>query len=178
MLKIGSCYIARFTKTEMPVRIESQNENGVWLTRSLTHGRVVFVRSESQFLRECSDNDFSELAKTVTPNRRSKRQKPAPTRQMPVETPVAAIQRKPVKRQPNVPEFGLSFVEAAYRVLRESKRPLTSQEIVDQALKKKLHRSEGATPDKTINAALGRIIKKDGEQSRFIKVGRGLFTAR
>lgn len=179
-IKIGACYIARFTKTTIPVRIESQNENGVWLTRCLTHGRMVFLKSESQIVRECNESDLLEYAKTNMPNRRSKKKKPAPRpkNKLPKRPPVAAIQRKPVKREPPVPEFGLSLVEAAYRVLRESKKPLTSQEIIDQALAKKLHRSNGETPANTISAAISRIIKKDGEKSRFVKVGRGLFSAR
>ncbi len=176
MIKIGSCYIAKFAKVTMPVRIESRKENGIWLSRSLTHGRVVFVRNEAQLLRECSDSDLSELAKTVLPNRRSK--KPAPAPKMPVETVQAAQDRKIKRRRPSVPEFGLTALDAAYRVLKESKRPLTSQEIVDLALKKKYARSNGATPANTVNAAILRAIKKDGENARFVKVGRGMFTAR
>ena len=76
----------------MPIRIESVIEKGGWQARSLTHGRVVFVKSEAQLIRECSDNDLSELAKIVVPNRRSKRQPPTPV--LAVETPQAASVRK------------------------------------------------------------------------------------
>ncbi len=176
MIKIGICYIAKFAKVTMPVRIESRKDNGVWLSRSLTHGRIVFVRNEAQLLRECSESDLSELAKTVLPNRRSK--KPAPAPKMPVETVQAAQNRKVKRRRPSVPEFGLTLVEAAYRILRQSQKPLTSQEIVDLAYKRKMHRSNGATPQNTLNAAIIRDLKANGEQSRFVKVGRGMFTAR
>lgn len=176
MIKIGNCYIAKFTKVDMPIRIESLETNGTWKARSLTHGRIVFVKSESQILRECNENDLLDLAKTVVPNRRSKRQAPTPT--LAIETPVTPRERKPKPKRPNVPEYSMTALDAAHRVLVETKRPLNSQEIVDMALKKKYHRSSGATPANTINAAILRIIKKDGEKSRFVKVGRGMFAAR
>ena len=68
MLRIGCCYVVKFTKVEMPVRIESLETNGTWKARSLTHGRIVFVKNESQILRECSEIDLVEYAKTVAPN--------------------------------------------------------------------------------------------------------------
>ncbi len=176
MIKIGSCYIAKFAKVTMPVRIESRKDNGIWLSRSLTHGRIVFVRNEAQLLRECSENDLSELAKTVLPNRRSK--KPAPAPKMPVETVQAAQDCKVKRRQPSVPEYSLSGLDASYRILKESKKPLTCQEIVDRAVQRKLWRTSGATPQNTLNAAIIRDLKANGEQSRFVKVGRGMFTAR
>ena len=177
MIKIGNCYIARVSKIEMPIRIEAVEANGAWKSRSLTHGRIVFVKTESQILRECNETDLLTFAKTVVPNRRSKRQ--PPTRQLTIETPVAASQRKPVKRRSRrVPEYSLTLLEAAYRVLKEAKKPLSCQEVIDRAFKKKLHHSSGATPQNTLNAALATEIKTKGDTSRFVKVGRGLFMAR
>ena len=176
MLKIGQCYVARFTKSDMPIRIEAIEAKDGWRARSLTHGRIVFVKNESQILRECSDADLLELAKTVVPNRRSKRQPPAST--LATETPQAAPVRKAKAKRPKVPEFSLTLLEAAYRVLREAKKPLTCQDIVDRAVKKKLHRSSGETPQNTLNAALATEIKTKGEKSRFVKVGRGLFAVK
>jgi len=176
MVKIGQCYIARFTKTDMPIRIESVVEKGGWQARNLTHGRIVFVKSEAQLIRECSDNDLSELAKTVVPNRRSKRQPPPPV--LAIETPHVARVRKVKAKRPSVPEFGLTLLEAAYRVLREVKKPLSCQEIVSRAIQRKYWHSSGATPTNTLNAALANEIRTKGEQARFVKVGRGLFMAR
>ena len=176
MIKIGQCYIARFTKTEMPVRIESLEASGQWRARSLTHGRIVFVKSEAQLLRECNGNDLAEYAKTVTPNRRSKRQ--PPTLKMATETPQVAPVRKTKAKRQRIPEFGLTLLEAAYRVLRDAKKPLSCQDIVDRAAKKKLHRSNGSTPQNSVNCAIANEIKTKGENARFVKVGRGLFVAR
>ena len=78
------------------------------------------------------------------------------------ETPqVARVCKAKAKRQ-RIPEFGLTLLVAAHRVLREAKKPLTCQEIVDRAFKKKYHRSHGATPANTINAAMTREIKAKG----------------
>ena len=73
MIKIGNCYIASFTKAEMPVRIESQEANGHWKSRSLTHGRIVFVKTESQLIRECNADDLAGYAKTVVCGKIKKR---------------------------------------------------------------------------------------------------------
>ena len=178
MIKIGQCYIASFTKADMPVRIESLEANGQWKARSLTHGRIVFVKSESQLLRECNSNDLAEYAKTVTPNRRSKRHAPTPTPVLATETPQVTHVRKTKAKRQRIPEFGLTLLEAAYRVLREAKRPLSCQEVIDRAFRKKLHRSSGVTPQNSLNAVLANEIKTKGENARFVKVGRGLFAAR
>ena len=172
MIKIGHCYIARFAKKDMFIRIEAVDPKGGWKARSLKHGRILIVKSESQILQECSDSDLQEYAKMVIPNRRSKRQPPTPVS----VTPLAAHVRK--AKRPQVPEFGLTLIEAAYRVLREAKKPLNCHEIVDRAFKKKYHRSHGATPANTLNAALANDIQSKGNQTRFAKVGRGLFSAR
>ena len=160
----------------IPFRIESFEANGTWKARSLTHGRIVFVKSESQIVRECKENDLVEYAKTVTPNRRSRKQKPV-SNMPPIATETASVY-KPKPKRPSVPEFSMTMLDAAYRVLRESKKPLTCQTIVDQAFKKKYHRSSGCTPANTINAAIIREIVRLGDKARFVKVGRGLFTAR
>ena len=178
MIKIGQCYVARFTKTDMPIRMESLEAGGHWKARSLTHGRIVVVKNESQLIRECNGNDLAEYAKTVTPNRRSKRQAPTPTSVLAIETPqIAPVRKTKVKRQ-RIPEFSLTLLDAAYRVLREAKKPLSCQEIVHRAARKKLHRSSGATPQNSLNSAIANEIRTKGENARFIKVGRGLFVAR
>jgi hypothetical protein len=176
MIKTGMCYIARFTKTDMPVRIESLEANGFWKARSLTHGRLVFIKSESQLIRECNSHDLTELAKTVVPNRRSKRQRPTPV--LALETPHVAHVCKSKAKRPGVPEYSLNALDAACRVLREAKKPLTCQEIVERAIKRKYWRTEGATPQNTLNAAIQRDMATNGETSRFVKTGRGLFAAR
>ena len=177
-IKIGNCYTARFTKADMPIRIESLEENGHWKARSLTHGRIVFVKNDSQLIRECNADDLVEYAKTVVPNRRSKRQPPTLMPVSTTETPQVARVRKVKTKRHKVQEYSLNALDAAQRVLREAKKPLTCQEIVDRAIRRKLWRTEGATPQNSLNAAMARDIKANGKESRFVKTGRGLFAAR
>ena len=177
-IKIGNCYIASFTKNEMPIRIESQEANGHWKARSLTHGRIVFVKTEAQLIRECNADDLAGYAKTVVPNRRSKRQQPTTMPVLAVETPLVVRVRKTKAKRQRIAEYSLNALDAAQRVLREAKKPLTCQEIADRMTKRKLHRSSGATPANTLNGAIARDLKANGEKSRFVKTGRGLFAAR
>jgi hypothetical protein len=138
----------------------------------------VFVKNESQLIRECSGNDLAELAKTVVPNRRSKRQAPPPTPVLATDTPqVARVRVVKAKRQ-RIPEYSLNALDAAYRILREARKSLSCQQIIDRMIKRKLWRTEGATPANTLNAAIQRDAKANGEKSRFVKTGRGLFAAR
>ncbi|MCL2118004.1 MAG: winged helix-turn-helix domain-containing protein, partial [Planctomycetaceae bacterium] len=115
-------------------------------------------------------------AKSVVPNRRSRRQPPTPVSA--IETPLVARVRGVKPKRQSVPEYSLNALDAAVRVLREAKKPLTCQEIVDRAIKRKYWRSSGATPANTLNAALATEIKSKKENARFVKVGRGLFAAR
>lgn len=71
----------------------------------------------------------------------------------------------------------MSGLDAAAEILAESKQPLNCKQLVAEAFKKNLWRSEGATPEATLSAAIGREIRAKGSDSRFKKAGRGLFTA-
>ncbi len=59
MIKIGNCYVARLTKTDMPVRIESLDANGQWKARSLLQGRVVYVKFASDITPNDSISTFA-----------------------------------------------------------------------------------------------------------------------
>ena len=48
----------------------------------------------------------------------------------------------------------MTFLEAAEAVLRAAKRPLTTHEITDIALRRGLLRTSGKTPEATMSAAL------------------------
>ena len=73
----------------------------------------------------------------------------------------------------------MSGKEAAYRVLIEEGRAMRAREITDMAVHvKKYWSPEGATPEATLASAIGTEIQRKGGQSRFLKVGPGLFTVR
>jgi hypothetical protein len=57
----------------------------------------------------------------------------------------------------------MTYYQAALQVLRSAERPLTTQEVVDRALQRKLISPQGKTPDRTMGAALYRQLGKDLE---------------
>lgn len=72
----------------------------------------------------------------------------------------------------------LSGLDAAHKVLVGSDEPMTIMQIVETIFKKKLWETSGKTPGQTISAAVQREIRDKGKESRFKKVGRGLFAAK
>lgn len=72
----------------------------------------------------------------------------------------------------------MSWREAIERVLREEARALHYSEISEQVLAKGYYKTDGATPDATVNAQITTSIKYEGERSPFVKVGRGVYALR
>lgn len=71
---------------------------------------------------------------------------------------------------------GMSGLDAAAKVLADSGKPMTSQEMVEAMVAMGLWKSNGKTPHATIYAAVIREIAKKGSNGRFRKTDRGLFT--
>ncbi len=72
----------------------------------------------------------------------------------------------------------MSALDAAAKVLSESKQPLRSGELIEQMAAQGYWKSPGGqTPAATLFAALMREINIKGQDARFKKTGRGLFAA-
>ncbi len=70
----------------------------------------------------------------------------------------------------------LSALDAAAKVLAESKKPMTCQELIGvMAIKNYWSSPGGKTPAATLYSAILRELAR-GEESRFVKTGRGYFT--
>ena len=74
------------------------------------------------------------------------------------------------------PEGKMSGLDAAAKVLAESATPLNAKQIVEAMATKGYWSSTAATPHATIYAAMIIEIAKKGDQARFVKADRGLFT--
>jgi HB1, ASXL, restriction endonuclease HTH domain len=74
--------------------------------------------------------------------------------------------------------MSLSWREAIEKVLLEENRPLHYSEISEQALARGYYKTDGATPDATVNATITSSIKHEGDRSPFVKVSRGTFALR
>lgn len=76
------------------------------------------------------------------------------------------------------PRGQMSALAAAHRVLVEAGKPMGVREILETALARKYCDIAGKTPFNTINGGIRKEIKAKGDQSRFERVGPGLFAAR
>ncbi len=70
----------------------------------------------------------------------------------------------------------LSAINAAAKVLGETKKALNSKELVEAMAAKGYWKSPGGqTPDRTLYSAILREINNKGKDSRFKKADRGQF---
>jgi len=72
----------------------------------------------------------------------------------------------------------MTFTDAAYQLLKESREPRHYRWLTEEALKRGFIVTEGKTPPDTMYASIFMEIKNDipGKQSsRFVKTGRGMF---
>ena len=73
----------------------------------------------------------------------------------------------------------MSALDAAAKVLSESKEPMRAKEMIERMAAKGYWKSPGGqTPAATLHAAMTREINTKGKNSRFKKVDRGLFAAK
>ena len=89
-----------------------------------------------------------------------------------------AAKKAAAKKTPAKPtEKKLSALDAAEKVLGESKEPLNAKEMVEAMSAKKYWTSPGGkTPHATLYSAILREIQKKGADARFRKAERGRFT--
>ena len=67
------------------------------------------------------------------------------------------------------------FRNAAIRILEESKEPLHYKEITKRAMEKGILKTEGKTPDASMNAQIVTEINSKGEKSAFIRTAPATF---
>ena len=94
--------------------------------------------------------------------------------------PKASAANKPAKApkgaatKPHKKETKISGLDAAGKVLAESKEPLNATAIAEKVIAAGW-KTNGATPHATLYAAMIREIATKGRESRFKKTDRGLF---
>ena len=71
----------------------------------------------------------------------------------------------------------MTGVDAAYKVLSDADEPLHYREITKRMIQRRLWRTSGRTPEQTINRDISEEINNRGENSRFSRVGRGMYAA-
>lgn len=71
--------------------------------------------------------------------------------------------------------MSLSFLDAAYEILKIENRPLSSKDIALKAIKAGILKTKGETPGVSMNVCLHTDIYNKGANSRFLKIGKGEF---
>lgn len=85
----------------------------------------------------------------------------------------ASPKKAPAKKKS---EGKLSAIDAAAKVLGESKDPLNTKEMIERMAAKGYWKSPGGkTPSATLYSAILREIRNKGKDARFKKVERGRF---
>jgi hypothetical protein len=98
---------------------------------------------------------------------------PVPAPEVP---PAAEKPTKTPKAEPKPKK--VSALDAAAKVLGETGKPMTCQEMIEEMSRKKYWSSpNGATPHATLYAAILREIKTKGKEARFQKTERGKFAS-
>ena len=88
------------------------------------------------------------------------------------KTPAKASRAKPAKKA----NGKLSAINAATKVLGETKKALNCKELVEAMATKGYWKSPGGqTPDRTLYSAILREINNKGKDARFKKADRGQF---
>jgi len=109
--------------------------------------------------------------KKATPKRAASTKKAA-------AKPAAGKTAATKKTAPTKGEKKMSALEAAVKVLSESKEPMRCKELIEQMASKGYWKSPGGkTPAATLYAAMTREINTKGKDARFKKTDRGLFAA-
>ncbi len=111
------------------------------------------------------------MATQKTTTKKSTTRKPATAKKAPTKkSATKKMTAKPAEKK-------LSAINAAAKVLGEAEEPLTAKQMIEQMAAKGYWTSPGGkTPSATLYAAIIREIQRKGDDARFQKADRGLFT--
>ncbi len=102
--------------------------------------------------------------------------KAAPKKTTKKEAPRKAATKPKASTKKPAAKKKLSALDAAAKVLADSKEPMTTKEMIEQMTAKKLWTSPaGATPHATLYSAILREINAKGKGARFKNTERGKF---
>ena len=123
-----------------------------------------------------ASNGLSAMKKPDASPKAAKAPEATPTTEAaPIVAPAAKERQRKAKKAAKEAKRP-SGLDAAAQVLKDAGQPLNTKTMVETMLTKGLWATEGKTPAATIYAAILREIQVKGEDARFKKTDRGLFT--
>ena len=172
-VKVGGVYTAKVSDKVVPVRIDAVKGTG-WSATNMATGKTIYIKSAQRLRGEAKGHAAKpatpKATKSPTAATGAKRPSKATTKAKPKKAATRAKQGEKGGKKP-------SGLDAAARVLAESKEPMGVKEIVEVAFAKGYWKSDGKTPHATVYSAIIREIAAKGKESRFKKVDRGRFAA-
>jgi len=189
-IKIGGVYRAKVSDKLTDVRIDRTNPHGGWDGTNLATGKTIRIKS-AQRLRSPSKTKAASTAgarakddaksggkQTSTKREQAPSTKVAQTKAKSAGKPTrkTATKASPAEKTKTAKPKKPSGLDAAAQVLAEANEPMRCKDMVETMIAKGLWSSSGKTPHATIYAAIIREIAGKGDQSRFKKTDRGLFT--
>lgn len=72
----------------------------------------------------------------------------------------------------------MTFIKAAYQILKKEDKPLSSKQITEMAIAKGLITTSGKTPWLSMSARIWEDMRKNGDKSRFRKLESGKYYLR
>jgi len=180
-IKIGGNYYAFVGKNRLDVRVDAKDKKaGWWVCTNTRTGKSIRVSrleprsTEKQAKEPAARKAHNGTAKVTTKDNLTIVENEPAT----VETIGGKAKAAKVAKTNPPTEKRLSALDAAFKVLTETKEPLSAMQMVEAMSAKGYWTSPGGkTPHATLYSAILRELSK-GSESRFIKTERGRFAAK
>ena len=174
-IQIGGTYLVGLAGNLVPVLITEDHTSGTgWLGKTIKTGKQITIRS-AQRIHQAVESD-----KDASAAKQGKRKPKATANTTNASKRDTGIPRKSAATGGDQVTTGkpMSLINAAAHILaQDDQEPLRCKDIVEKAISQNLWQpGKGLTPAATLSAAMMREIKTKGNDSRFVKAERGLFT--
>ena len=173
-IKIGKTYEVTAGRNKTKVKVTKFNpKTGSWECETES-GKTLSIKNPKRFLAEVGGKKTAmqtvvEVVGNILPKgKKAKAETATETNDAPKKELAKTVRE----------DGTVSGIEAALIVLREIGEPMNIKTIMEHINERGLARLQGLTPHATISAAIQRDIIKRGDDSRFVKAGKGLFAAR
>ncbi len=176
-VKVGEMYAVKVSGNVAPVVIDEEHPKGGWVGTNQETNRQVRIKNAGRL--RCPWDEYLKGGDEEA-GQAEKDAATADTGAPGGDTVEASsketkAKKKRTRAKTGAQERGLSGIDAAAKVLAEAGEPLNCKTIVERALEAGYWASDGKTPHATVYSAILRDMQKKGDESRFQKVGRGLF---
>ncbi len=178
-VEIGATYLVKVGQNLVPVVVVSENEHGGWNGESAKTGKAIRIKSAQRLRKRLpAEPDRVEAEEaTVEPDGASA---PKANKRGKATTGTASPKQRDTGEHGATqgPRNGKrSALDAAAEVLADMGEPMNCKTLIDTMADRGLWSSPGGkTPANTLYAAIAREIKVKGNDSRFAKGERGMFT--